>query len=605
MSLSMACKRFSPDGVSRYSIILRPPKLICGLVSRRTTSPLGVWNSDPTETPSASHSRISEATETLARSRSSFDTNPLVSPACSATSAIVIAAASLAARSCAPMRLPSGITAGSPLATAPPPGAGTWARRQPTGNSVSFMKHVLTSRKLVVILAREVGHTELTAHAELEAAMATQSRKPTGEVDIERGLLNQIEVHSIDWIPDTERHGRTWQQAMLWFLGNFQYFTIPIGFVGPSLGLSLGYSILAGVLGIAFGTLFMAFHATQGPIFGLPQMTQTRAQLGYRGVVVALFAVLFTYMAFNVADQVLMSTGLHGAFGWNAGLVAIVTAVLAALLAIFGYDWVHRVFRFLLVISLPCYAIISVAILVGHAGGTAPHHPGSFVFAAFMAQFSVAAAYNITYAPYVSDYSRYMPRDTSPRGIITAVFFGASGSAVWLIAMGAWLATRLGATDGLVGLQVAGDKVAAPLGSITAVLSATALLATMGMNAYGGMLTVLTGIDSFRKITTSRAWRVLTIVGLAILWYAIGAGISTSAVSAVLNSLTLMLYLLVPWTALNLVDFFFVRHGHYAITDIFRPDGVYGAWGWRGLTAYFAGFAAEIPFMVLPSIGGF
>ena len=188
--------------------------------------------------------------------------------------------------------------------------------------------------------------------------MATQSREPTVEAELERGLLGQIEVHSIDWIPDTERHGKTWQQAMLWFLGNFQYFTIPIGFVGPALGLSLGWSILAGALGICFGTLFMAFHATQGPVFGLPQMIQTRAQLGYRGVVVALFAVLFTYMAFNVADQVLMSTGLHGAFGWNARLVAIGTAVLAALLAIFGYDWVHRVFRFLLVISFPCYAII-------------------------------------------------------------------------------------------------------------------------------------------------------------------------------------------------------------------------------------------------------
>jgi nucleobase:cation symporter-1, NCS1 family len=56
---------------------------------------------------------------------------------------------------------------------------------------------------------------------------------------------------------------------------------------------------------------------------------------------------------------------------------------------------------------------------------------------------------------------------------------------------------------------------------------------------------------------------------------------------------------------LNLVDFFFVRRGHYAITDIFRPDGVYGAWGWRGLTAYLAGFVAEIPFMVLPPIAGF
>ncbi len=145
----------------------------------------------------------------------------------------------------------------------------------------------------------------------------------------------------------------------------------------------------------------------------------------------------------------------------------------------------------------------------------------------------------------------------------------------------------------------------APLGSVTAVLSATCLLATMGMNAYGGMLTVLTGIDSFRTVKTSRAWRVATIIVLAIIWYAIGAGISTSAVSAVLNSLTLMLYLLVPWTALNLVDFFFVRHGHYAITDIFRPDGVYGRWGWRGLTAYFACFVAQIPFMVLPPIAGF
>ncbi|HEX3312987.1 MAG TPA: cytosine permease, partial [Streptosporangiaceae bacterium] len=114
--------------------------------------------------------------------------------------------------------------------------------------------------------------------------MATQSREPTVEEENERGLLGQIEVHSIDWIPDTERHGKTWQQTMLWFLGNFQYFTIPIGFVGPALGLSLGWSILAGVLGIWFGTLFMAFHATQGPVFGLPQMIQTRAQLGYRGV---------------------------------------------------------------------------------------------------------------------------------------------------------------------------------------------------------------------------------------------------------------------------------------------------------------------------------
>ncbi|HEX9034673.1 MAG TPA: cytosine permease [Streptosporangiaceae bacterium] len=436
--------------------------------------------------------------------------------------------------------------------------------------------------------------------------MATEARPETAVEEIEGALLSQIEVHSIDWIPDPERHGKNWQQSMLWFLGNFQYFTIPIGFVGPGMGLSLGWSILAGTLGIAFGTLFMAFHATQGPVFGLPQMIQTRAQLGYRGVVVALFATLFTYLAFNVADQVLMSLGLHDAFGWNATLVAVGTAVLAALLAIFGYDWVHRVFRVLLVLSFPCYLIITVAILLGDAGGAAPKHPGGFVFAAFMTQFSLAAAYNITYAPYVSDYTRYMPRKTSPRGIIIAVFFGASGSAVWLIALGAWLATRLGATDGLVGLITVGDKVVAPLGSITVVLSTTALMATMGMNAYGGMLSVLTAIDSFKKIATSRMWRAITVVVLTVIWFVLGLAWNTqSAAYAVLSSLTLMLYLLVPWTALNLVDYFFVRRGHYAITEIFNPSGVYRRWGWRGLTAYFVGFVVEIPFMVILPIGSF
>jgi len=80
---------------------------------------------------------------------------------------------------------------------------------------------------------------------------------------------------------------------------------------------------------------------------------------------------------------------------------------------------------------------------------------------------------------------------------------------------------------------------------------------------------------------------------------------ASNAATTVINSLTLMLYLLVPWTATNLVDFFVVRRGHYAIADLFTSRGIYGSWGGRGLIAYFVGFAAEIPFMVLPSLGGF
>jgi purine-cytosine permease-like protein len=282
----------------------------------------------------------------------------------------------------------------------------------------------------------------------------------------------------------------------------------------------------------------------------------------------------------------------------------VLATLAAATLAIFGHDWLHRAFRVLLCISLPLMLVVSVGVLLGAAGGGPAPAEAGFTWAAFLAQFSAGAAYNITYAPYVSDYSRYLPSSTPARKVIAAVFFGASASAIWLIALGAWLATRLGATDGLTGLQQAGNAVLPYLGDAAALLSALALWATMGMNAYGGALTVLTGIDSVRPLRPRRAHRVVAVVALAVVWFAISQVITSDAVSAVATGLTLMLYLLVPWTAANLVDFFFVRRGHYAITDLFNPNGIYGAWGRRGLIAYGVGFVFEIPFMILPDLGG-
>ena len=128
--------------------------------------------------------------------------------------------------------------------------------------------------------------------------------KDEARVRTQGASIQGIETRSIDWIPDNERHGKVWHQAPLWFLGNFQYFTIPIGFIGPAFGLSLGWTIVAGTVGILIGTMFMALHATQGPTLGLPQMIQARAQYGFRGVIVALLAMLVTYIAANVASQV-------------------------------------------------------------------------------------------------------------------------------------------------------------------------------------------------------------------------------------------------------------------------------------------------------------
>jgi purine-cytosine permease-like protein len=410
-----------------------------------------------------------------------------------------------------------------------------------------------------------------------------------------------IERHSIDFVPEQERHGRVQDQGPFWFLSNFHFFAIAIGFVGPSLGLSLGATILAGSLGIVIGTAFQAFHASQGPEMGLPQMIQSRAQFGYRGVIVPLLGTLVSLVGYNVVSTVLVSAGSHALWGANRSAVAVGMSLLAAALAIWGYDWLHRVFRILFWISLPLFSILTLAILAGKAGGTAPV-PGGFSWAAFVTQLASAASFNITAAPYVSDYSRYLPTRTARGQIILNVFAGSALSAIWLIAVGAWLATHLGIDDGLLALKHAGDGLWPGLGSILAAVSIAALFATVGMNAYSGMLTFVTTADSLRPVKPTRTLRVIVILALMVTWIAIAVGFGGNAVTYVNGMLVMMLYFLMPWTAVNLIDYFFLRRGRYSIPDLFEPNGLYGAWGKRGLTAYAVGFVASVPFFVIPNV---
>lgn len=410
-----------------------------------------------------------------------------------------------------------------------------------------------------------------------------------------------IESRSIDYVPQHERHGKVLNQGPFWFLGNFQFFTIAIGFIGPGMGLSFAATGLASVFGILFGTLFMAFHASQGPDLGLPQMIQSRAQFGYRGVILPLLGTLFTFAGFNVVDTVLISQGLNHLFGWGIAAASIILGLIAAVIAIYGHDWLHIIFRILFWLSLPLYIILTFAIFNGTIVPRATGHI-AFTWIAFAAQFAACAAYNITYAPYVSDYTRYLPRGKSRSQLVWCVYLGASLAAIWLIILGAWLATYFGASDGMVSTNAAGNLIFPYFGTLTVLVSVAALTATMGLNAYSGMLTILTGVDSLVKIQPTKLIRIIGIALLTLLWLSISLSLTSKAINTLYDALSGMLYLLVPWTAVNLTDYFFVRKGRYAIADFFSPSGIYGAWGWRGIAAYIIGFIASVPFFNLAGI---
>ena len=181
-----------------------------------------------------------------------------------------------------------------------------------------------------------------------------------------------------------------------------------------------------------------------------------------------------------------------------------------------------------------------------------PAHAPATVFgwttAGFAAQLTAAASYKLSLASQVSDYTRDLPANTRTGTAFASVFAGASGSSIWLMALGGWIAGHLGATDALVGLADAGNGVVHGFGTVVVVDSVITIAAVMGMGASSGALTLVTAENSCRSQPVTVARRVF--------WTAVVAAGSTvvalllpgSAIAALNAVLTIMLYLLVPWT---------------------------------------------------------
>lgn len=422
------------------------------------------------------------------------------------------------------------------------------------------------------------------------------------EVRIKAGGANSVvETHSIDYIPWSERRGKLWHQAPFWFTGNFVLPTMLVGFIGPQMGLSLGYSFLAIVLGACFGTFFMAFHANQGPRMGMPQMIQSRAQFGSRGAIVPFLATVLVYVGFMVFNVVLSTQGLDLILPLPNLVWYPIVAIVGIGIAVIGHDLLHFIQRWLVYLLIVAFAIMLVLAFTT-LPAPAPEQVGDWNLTAFLVQFSLAAGYNISYAVYVSDYSRYLPPRSSAPRLIFYTYVGAVASAVWLMGLGSVLASRLPNVDAIMTVKQVGDNFFPGFGTIVVLIASAALISIMGVNAYGAMLTSISGIDAFRRVPATRRTRVIALIVIGVLVVVISLFLPEDYLGSFNNLVLLMLYFLIPWTAVNLVDFYFVRHGKYAITEIFKPNGIYKRWSWRGLVAYFAGFFAMVPFISLPDV---
>jgi NCS1 family nucleobase:cation symporter-1 len=195
-----------------------------------------------------------------------------------------------------------------------------------------------------------------------------------------------------------------------------------------------------------------------------------------------------------------------------------------------------------------------------------------------------------------------MPRDTGVRAAFWASYWGCT--------LGSFLPMVLGAA---VGLAAPKGNLMSGLAFLTAGIAPLVLIvfsvgvaAANAMNLYCGALSTLTFgqtlVPSWSPGPRARSFIALILFGLSLV------GALAGKASFLVNYedfILLLLYVLVPWTAINLVDYYLLRHGQYDVESFFRQDGgIYGRINGAAVTCYAVGILVQIPFIASPLYKG-
>ncbi len=402
-----------------------------------------------------------------------------------------------------------------------------------------------------------------------------------------------VERRAIEFIPLSERHGRPDTLLTIWFASNAQITTVATGLLATAVfGLSLSWAVLSILIGNLVGGLFMAYHSVQGPRLGVPQMIQSRAQFGMFGAELPLVIVVIMYIGFFVSSAVLggeaASSLLHVSTDWGIVLVNAVTLLMTWV----GYDLIHRYDRWASYLFVLAFIAITAKVLGSHAA----YHATGDTFANILLVISIFASWQITWAPYVSDYSRYLPEHTSSAATFWYTYVGSAVGASWMMI--------IGAVVGTVAAAAASANTADYLGglfpSIKWLFLITFILGIFAANIenlYGAFMSSTTAISPTGRFAPGITLRIALTSVTAVIGTLLAVLASAHFLTDLSNFVLFLLYFLVPWTAINLTDFYLVRRGRYRIEEIFKPNGIYGAVNWWAVGIYVLTILIQIPFV--------
>jgi purine-cytosine permease-like protein len=433
-----------------------------------------------------------------------------------------------------------------------------------------------------------------------------------------------VEANGINVIAEHERKGSPRDLFWPWCAANIAVLGVSYGSFFLGFGVSFWQATIAGMLGTIVSFLLVGFVSLAGKRGSAPTMVLSRAAFGVRGNALpsALsYVLLVGWETVLCALATLATATVFGRLGWgdgNATKIAafLVVAVIVMLAGILGFNAIMRL-QGIITIATAVLTIGYIALTFDHISWANVSAMPSGSSGAFIGTLIFAmTGFGLGWVNSGADYSRYLPRSASSRGVVAWTTFGASVAPVVLVIFGLLLA----GSDPKLNTDIGSD----PIGALTTILptwylvpfAIVAILGLIGgavLDIYSSGLALLTLGLRVPRWTAAGIDGVIMIIGtIYIVWFA------GSFIGPFQGFLITLGVPIAGWCGVFLADLA-MRKRAYAEADLYRSEGRYGAVnpvavglslvgtaiGWGLVTNGFAGWLSWQGYLLAPlGLGG-
>ena len=399
---------------------------------------------------------------------------------------------------------------------------------------------------------------------------------------------SHLELNGTNFIQESERSGSPRSLFWPWAAGNVSFLALSYGAFFLGFGISFWQATFAAIIGTVASFVAVGISSLAGKRANAPTMTLSRAAFGVKGNLLPGFLSYLIFVGWETVLVSLATLATETVFNRlghiDHNLSRILGFLCAAGLTVFGgvlgYSVIMKIQRWLTSATI-LLTIGYIALTFHKIDWHAIHsiHSGS------IQGFVGALIFGITgiglgWVNSAADYSRYLPRTVSSRGVIGWTVFGASIVPIILVMYGSLLA---GSSTAL-SEKIAND----PIGALTTLLPTWylipfAIVAVLGLvggailDLYSSGITLVSiGLPVKRHVAASIDSVIMTIGTIYIVWIAKNFFIPFQGFLITLG---------VPvavWSAIFIADVI-MRKRDYAEAELFDPSGRYGSTNWRSI----------------------